>query len=177
MQGMIPDSARENILVEDAMGILLDNSRIRESSQSAENADVLSAAVSEAGWTVSVPTRLSDSDGSAQRIVRICLFFGIGSVALLILLMLVQYRHIVEPIQKLTEKVDYVETETTAVLAPNHGFAELRTLTGSMNGMLSRLKGILEQMLNDRLRYYEDRITFLQAQMLGSEVSACLPCI
>ena len=165
MQGFIPDSARENIFVEDAAGILLDNAKVREDKGDAGSGAVHSASVSHTGWTVSVPSSLSDADDSAHRVARICLFFGIGSAGLLLLLMLVQYRHIVEPIQKLTEQVDHVEPETTAVLPPDRGFAELRTLTDSMNGMLSRLRLMNEQMVNDRLRYYEDRITFLQAQI------------
>ncbi len=165
MRGFIPDSAQENILVEDAAGILLDNVKIRESRKSAGNDAVLSAAVSHTSWVVSVPSRLSDTADTAHRIVRICLFFGIGSVVFLLLLMLIQYRQIVDPIQKLTEQVDHVNPETTAVLPPDRGFAELRTLTDSMNGMLNRLQLMNEQMINDRLRYYEDRITFLQAQI------------
>lgn len=164
MRGFVPDSAHDKILVEDAGGVLLDNRQVRE-DQLAGGRAVLSASVRQTGWAVSVSSKPEDTDGSSYRIARICLFFGAGSVCLLLLLMLVQYRHIVEPIQKLTEQMDRVEPETTQVLPPQRGFSELRTLTDSMNGMLSRLRVMNEQMINDRLRYYEDRITFLQAQI------------
>ncbi len=164
VRDFIPDSAQENVHVEDPAGILLDNTGVRETKLAGSSA-VLSASVREAGWTVSVPSRLPDPDGSVQQIVRICLFIGIGSVAFLLLMMLIQYRHIVAPIQKLTEQVDHVDPETTAVLPPERGFAELLTLSDSMNSMLRRLQQMNEQMINDRLKYYEDRITFLQAQI------------
>ncbi len=165
MQGFIPDSAQESIFVEDAAGILLDNAKVREDKRNAGNGAVLSASASHTDWVISVPARMSDTDDFAQQIARICLFFGIGSIVFLLLLMLTQYRHIVDPIQKLTEQMDHVKPETTAMLPPDRGFVELRTLTDSMNGMLSRLQLMNKQMIDDRLRYYEDRITFLQAQI------------
>lgn len=165
IQTIIPDSARDNSLVEDAAGILLDNEKVRERVRNGGSGSVLSETVGQTGWTASIPSRVSAGDVSTQRIIRICLFFGAGSVILLLLLMLVQVRHIVEPIQKLTEQVNHVESETIAISSPERGFAELQTLTDSMNGMLGRLRQMNEQMINDRLRYYEDRITFLQAQI------------
>ena len=165
LQDFMPDSALGNILVEDDEGVLLDNGRIREARSKAGNAAPLAAAVRGTDWMVTVSAGTEGSDGAASRIGRICLIFGTSSVILLILLLLVQYRHIVDPIQKLTEQVDTVDPETSAVSVPDRGFAELRTLSDSMNGMLSRLRLMNEQMINDRLRYYEDRITFLQAQI------------
>ena len=161
----IPDSAQGNVLVEDAAGTLLDNERVRtKKTETGENA-VMSAPVRNTDWTVTVSSGTGSNDGALSRIGRICVIFGASSVILLILLLLVQYRHIVEPIQKLTEQVDNVDPETSAVTVPDRGFAELRTLSDSMNGMLGRLRLMNEQMVNDRLRYYEDRITFLQAQI------------
>ena len=165
IRNSIPESAADGILVEDASGVLLDNSRIREDRLKSGSAAVLSESVRNTGWIVTVSSGALSNDSSASRIGRICLIFGASSVILLILLLLVQYRHIVDPIQKLTEQVDNVDPETSAVSVPNRGFAELRTLSDSMNGMLSRLRTMNEQMINDRLRYYEDRITFLQAQI------------
>ena len=161
----VPDSASGNILVEDAAGILLDNVGIRTDREEAGNGAVLTAPVRNTGWTVSVSSRPENNDGAAFRIGRICVIFGASSVILLLLLLLVQYRHIVDPIQKLTEQVNNVAPETSTVSVPERGFAELHTLSGSMNGMLGRLRVMNEQMIDDRLRYYEDRITFLQAQI------------
>ena len=161
----VPDSASGNILVEDAAGILLDNAGIRTDREEAGNGAVLTAPVRNTGWTVSVSSRPENNDGAAFRIGRICVIFGASSVILLLLLLLVQYRHIVDPIQKLTEQVNNVAPETSTVSVPERGFAELHTLSGSMNGMLGRLRVMNEQMIDDRLRYYEDRITFLQAQI------------
>ena len=161
----VPDSASGNILVEDAAGILLDNAGIRTDREEAGNGAVLTAPVRNTGWTVSVSSRSENNDGAAFRIGRICVIFGASSVILLLLLLLVQYRHIVDPIQKLTEQVNNVAPETSTVSVPERGFAELHTLSGSMNGMLGRLRVMNEQMIDDRLRYYEDRITFLQAQI------------
>ena len=165
MWNSIPDSAQGNILVEDAAGILLDNARIREYRSGSGDSAVLSAPVRNTGWTVTVSPRAENNDSAASRIGRICVIFGASSVILLLLLLLVQYRHIVDPIQKLTEQVDNVDPEAGEVSVPDRGFAELRTLSGSMNGMLGRLRLMNRQMINDRLRYYEDRITFLQAQI------------
>ncbi len=163
MGRIAPEEADGNILVEDEAGILLDSASVREEREKAGDR-TMSATVRNTGWTVTVLPGES-GDGSAFRIARLCLIFGAGSVILLILLMLVQYRHMVDPIQKLTEQVDHVDPETRAVTAPERGFAELRTLSDSMNGMLERLRVMNEEMVNDRLRYYEDRITFLQAQI------------
>ena len=165
MRNFVPDSALGNILVEDAAGVLLENSRVRADRAAAGDTAVLSAPVRNTDWTVSVSTRAENSDAAVARIGRICLVFGASSVVLLILLLTAQYRRIVNPIQKLTEQVDNVEPETSEVSIPDRGFAELRTLGDSMNGMLGRLRTMNEQMINDRLRYYEDRITFLQAQI------------
>ena len=161
----VPESAMGNILVEDGTGILLDNARVRGEREKNGESAVLSAAVGNTGWTVTASSKAEDEDGSMGRIVRVCLFFGIGSVTLLAVLMLVQVLHIADPIQKLTEQVDHVSPETRAISVPERGFAELRTLSASMNGMLNRLQLMNEQMLDERLRYYEDKITFLQAQI------------
>ena len=165
MRQAVPDSALGNILVEDASGALLENGGTRTDRSEAGNGAVLSAPVRNTGWTVSVSSGAETNDGAAYRIGRICLIFGASSVILLLLLLLVQYRHIVDPIQKLTEQLNHVSAETRTVSVPERGFEELRTLSGSMNGMLSRLRLMNEQMMDDRLRYYEDRITFLQAQI------------
>ena len=165
MRQAVPDSALGNILVEDASGALLDNGGKRTDRPEAGKGNVLSAPVRNTGWTVSVSSGAEPNDGAAYRIGRICLIFGASSVILLLLLLLVQYRHIVDPIQKLTEQLNHVSAETRTVSVPERGFEELRTLSGSMNGMLSRLRLMNEQMMDDRLRYYEDRITFLQAQI------------
>ena len=173
----VPDSALGNILVEDAGGILLDNSKIRKDRQETGDTAVLSASVRNTNWTVTVSSRAENNDSAASRIGRICVIFGASSVILLILLLLVQYRHIAEPIQKLTEQVNHVDPDTSAVSEPNRGFAELRTLSESMNGMLGRLHLMNEQMINDRLRYYEDRITFLQAQINPHSLYNSFECI
>ena len=165
IRNFVPESAMDNILVEDAAGILIDNPTILQERLSAGEDAVLSAPVSHTGWSVTVPARGTEDDGSATRIVLICLIFGASSVILLLTLMLVQVRHIVDPIRKLTEQVNHVDSDTHAISVPDRGFAELRTLSDSMNSMLSRLQLMNEQMINDRLRYYEDRITFLQAQI------------
>lgn len=163
MRKYVPGNNDGGILVEDASGILLDSARVRAERERPGNR-TMSAPVRNTDWTVTVFPG-EGSDEATFRIASLCLIFGAGSVILLILLMLVQYRHIVEPIQKLTEQVDHVDPETRAVQAPERGFAELRTLSDSMNGMLTRLRVMNEEMVNDRLRYYEDRITFLQAQI------------
>ena len=165
IRNSVPESAAGNILIEDSSGVLLDNSRIREDRLKNGSAAVLSGSIRNTGWTVTVSSGALSNDSSAARIGRICVIFGASSVILLFLLLLVQYRHIVDPIQKLTEQVNNVDPETSAVSVPDRGFAELRTLSDSMNGMLGRLRLMNEQMINDRLRYYEDRITFLQAQI------------
>ena len=165
LQDSMPDSALGNILMEDREGILLDSDGVRKDRTGADSKTVLSAPVSNTDWTVSVSLREDGDDSAAARIRRICVIFGTSSVILLLLLLLVQYRHIVGPIQRLTDQVDSVNPETDMVSTPDRGFAELRTLSDSMNGMLGRLRTMNEQMINDRLRYYEDRITFLQAQI------------
>lgn len=165
MRDAVPDSALGNILVEDAAGVLLENGQVREDRQRAGGAAVLSAPVGNTDWTVTVSSGTAGSDSAVSRIGRICVIFGASSVVLLLLMLLVQYRHIADPIQKLTEQVNTVAPETSAVEVPERSFAEIRTLSDSMNGMLARLRAIHEQMTDDRLRYYEDRITFLQAQI------------
>lgn len=165
MWGFVPESATGHILVEDKAGTLLDNPAVRAAKQEGGDGAVLSAPVSSTGWTVSVPSKAAEDDSVSRRIGMVSLVFGISSVTLLLVMMWVQYRHIVDPIQKLTEQVDRAEPETSAITVPERGFTELRTLSGSMNGMLGRLRTMNEQMINDRLRYYEDRITFLQAQI------------
>ncbi len=165
VKAVVPDSAAENIMLEDPSGILLDNVRVREARQKSGSDAVLSAPVRGTGWTVSVVPDTLSRDSAALRVGRVCVFFGAGSVVLLLLLLFIQYRHIVDPIQRLTEQVDSIAPETGSVTVPGRGFSELRTLSDSMDGMLGRLRSINEQMMDDRLRYYEDRITFLQAQI------------
>lgn len=165
LQDSMPDSALGSVLVEEKDEVLLDSARIRKDRTEAGSRTVLSAPVRNTGWTVSVSLREDGSDTAASRIRRICIVFGASSVILLLLMLFIQYRHIVDPIQKLTDQVDSVSPDTKEVSTPDRGFAELRTLSESMNGMLGRLRMMNEQMMNDRLRYYEDRITFLQAQI------------
>ena len=174
---IVPDSAMGNVLVEDTAGVLLDNADVRKARTDDGNVAVLSAPIRGTDWTVSVSTGTGNNDSAAVRIGRICVIFGTSSVIMLLLLLLVQYRHIVDPIQKLTVQMDTVDPETSALSVPERGFAELRTLSDRMNGMLGRLRLMNEQMINDRLRYYEDRITFLQAQINPHSLYNSFECI
>ena len=162
LQDCMPDSVLGNVLLEDSSGNPQED---RENRTEPADASALSSPVSNTGWTVTVYSDTRGSDSAVSRIGRICVIFGASSVVLLFLLLLAQYRHVVDPIEKLTEQVNHVEPETVEVAVPDRSFEELHTLSDSMNGMLGRLRLMNEQMINDRLRYYEDRITFLQAQI------------
>ena len=177
LKDTVPDSAAGNILVEDASGVLMDNEAVRTVRAEKGEAAVLAAPVGNTGWTVTVSARTENRDSAVTRIGWVCAIFGASSVILLLLLLLVQYRHIADPIQKLTEQMDAVDPETSAVSVPERGFAEVRTLSDSMNGMLGRLRTMNRQMIDDRLRYYEDRITFLQAQINPHSLYNSFECI
>lgn len=92
------------------------------------------------GWTVLVRQNVDDAYEPVRRIQRTVLGSGVGLALLFSLLGLIAARRISRPMQELAEEAQRVQRRESVQIPVSHAaYAEVRTLTGSLNALLSNL--------------------------------------
>jgi PAS domain S-box-containing protein len=92
------------------------------------------------GWTVLVRQNVEDAYEPVRRIQRTVLGSGIGLALLFSVLGLIAARRISRPMQDLADAAERVQRRESPEIPVSHAaYAEVRTLTGSLNALLSNL--------------------------------------
>ena len=166
LKKVIPDSALSDTLIADGELLLTDaGDALRTMWMTQQRSELMHQNVPMTGWTVYTAVPKVDSDHVVQRVELLSVIIGSSALLLLGILMVVQYRSIVGPIIDLAKQMDTLDSETGGIINPSRSRHELNRLTNSMNGLISRIHQLNEEMMHVRLKSYEEHITFLQAQI------------
>ena len=162
----IPDRAQVEVLIADGNLLLTASDQaLRESWNTSRQERFFSQKVPQTRWTVYSAVRQADSDRMVQRVGVLCVVIGASMLLLLGVLMAIQYRSIVGPIVDIAKQMDALDTEAGGIINPSRGRYELNRLTNSLNGLLGRIHQLNNEMMDVKLKAYEEHNTFLQAQI------------
>lgn len=162
----IPDRAQTEVLIADGDLLLTSpNQALQDTWSSSRQENFFSQKVPQTRWTVFSAVQQISHDRTVQRVGLLCLVIGASMLLLLGVLMAIQYRSIVGPIVDIAKQLDTLDTEAGGIINPSRSRYELNRLTNSLNGLLGRIHQLNSEMIDVKLKAYEEHNTFLQAQI------------
>lgn len=166
LEEAIPDRAQAEVLIADGEMLLTSPAqKLRETWAASRHEEFIHQTVPQTRWTVYAAIQKADNDRMVQRVGLLCVVIGASMLLLLGGLMGIQYRGIVGPIIDIAKQMDALDTESGGIINPSRGRYELNRLTNSLNGLLERIHQLNKEMMDVKLKAYEEHNTFLQAQI------------
>lgn len=129
------------------------------------SAQVYARDIGDTGWRAYIACAPQSVWGFVSQLKWLCWIVALCSLAALSVLMLVQYRGMVEPIIAIARQTDAVALPGESIRNPSAERNELVRLTQGINGMLRRVEQLNTEMIDTKLKYYQEQVMFLQSQI------------
>ncbi len=129
------------------------------------DAEGVSQSIAERSWTIELVMN-TESDLTMLRHLRVlCWVVALAATVALTVLTINQYHRIVQPILELANQVANVKHDGDLLIAKHPQTAELEQLTNAINNMLQRVNQLNGEVVQMKMKYYEEQIAFFQAQI------------
>lgn len=142
-----------------------------------EYCSVLSGSTHLAPWYLHLLVLSENMDNRISQVGRLCLIIAMLIVLVQFALLSLSHRSFIQPIQNIVQQMQKIEALSERIIPPRSAQGEMITLVDEANNMLSRTEQINSEMTETRLRYYRERIIFLQTQINPHFLYNNLQCI
>ena len=144
---------------------------------SGEDRPVLTAGMTGAPWTLHLLVISESMDERITQVGRLCLIIAVLIVIVQCMLLSLSHRSFVQPVLNIVRQMQKIGSLSARISAPKGAQGEMITLVDEANNMLQRTEQLQEEMTETRLRYYRERIIFLQTQINPHFLYNNLQCI
>lgn len=116
-------------------------------------------------WEIELVLNTDGDMENLRHMRRLCWIVALASLCAMSALTVVQYRRIVHPIMEIASQTAGIHRDGDLLVDHYQKTNELSRLVRSINDMLVRLNQLNEEILQVKMKYYEEQIAFFQAQI------------
>jgi len=173
---LMPDGGQRKMLLAQGENLLYTNDASFTLADLAQS-DVISETVSNTEWTLYSEASPVNLSSQLSGVFTVCIVVCSMAILAQAMLLLALRRDLIMPIIHIADQTDAITDGSLKVHNPSGERNELTRLTNGINGMLTRIRLLDEQILSTRLKLYKERVMFLQGQMNPHFLYNNLACI
>lgn len=138
---------------------------------------VISSQMKSLPWTLYLLALSESVDERIEQVGRLCLMIAVLILLVQSVLLALSHQSFVQPVLNIVQQMQKIESLSARISLPKNARGEMITLVDEANDMLRRTEQLEKEMSETKLRYYRERIIFLQTQINPHFLYNNLQCI